>query len=340
MNGFFCQKCGAPGYENDVFCRKCGAKHQSEAKKQDCSTDDSVKFCANCGSLMRHGANFCDNCGSENGQYAGARSKAGIEKRGAGSRRGYRYMFALLFLIAAGFAAYKYYSGNFSFTEIIAAIKRQTRSVPEPFDGGSPPPADEISSDEPARDSDEKPRDAVESDELSESDDTRDTLPLSVEAHEFPVPDTTPVSEERALQEVQSGANAPDNPEYVWAVQDASGYSTLAAADRFFTSAQIPSAIGAVSGDRVRLRSNHSLKGRIVGQFDNGASFDVVRRYSSGNEKFCWYEVRSGDVTGWIYGEFLKIPGVKDDSPIKISEDVRLIVTSSEPYVSSAELSP
>ena len=93
---------------------------------------------------------------------------------------------------------------------------------------------------------------------------------------------------------------------------DAGGYSALAAPDRFFTSAEILSTVGVVSGDRVRLRTDHSLKGRVIGKFDSGASFDVVRRYSSGNEKYFWYEVRRDGAEGWIYGEFLNVPGVRD----------------------------
>jgi hypothetical protein len=354
MNGFFCQKCGAPGHENDIFCRKCGAKHKSDAKKQDGSPDGQAKFCANCGNSMRQGANFCDNCGSENGRYAGANKPAGTEKRGTGSRRG--RAFALLFLLvlaAAGFAAYKYYSGDIDLAKIIAALKRETRDEREPS-GDAAASGGAISLDERGQNQPEDRRNVSEQDESPETDiiiieiqpetagpqPSADIAPVSGEERSPYSDAAAPVSEEPVPPAIKSETDDPDNPEYVWTERDAGGYSALAAPDRFFTSAQTPSAVGVVSGDRVRLRSDHNLKGRIVGQFDTGASFDVVRRYSSGDEKYCWYEARRDGAEGWIYGEFFNISGVRDDSPANTSDNVRLIITSPEPYVSSDELSP
>ena len=307
MNGFFCQKCGAPSHENDVFCRKCGVRHQCDAKKQDGSPDGPAKFCANCGSPMRQGANFCDNCGSENGRYAGAGKRAGKEKRGAGSRRGRAFALLLLLVLgAAGFAAYKYYSGDIDFAKIIAALKRETRDARE-ISGDESAPGGAISSDEGAQNPPEERRNVPEHDESPEPDEpwpSVDTMPVS-EEERIPYFDAAaPVSEEPVPP---AETDNPDNPEYAWGEQDANGYSTLVAPDRFFTSAQTPSTVGVVSGDRVRLRSDHSLKARIVGQFDTGASFDVVKRYSSEDEKYSWYEVRREGAEGWIYGEFFNI---------------------------------
>ncbi|MDR2779818.1 MAG: zinc ribbon domain-containing protein, partial [Synergistaceae bacterium] len=326
MSGIFCRKCGAEGNENDIFCRKCGAKHQRDTTYRDGASDDSANFCANCGNLMRQGAKFCDNCASEGGCYAGVHRQAGTSKRGGGSRR--RYAFALLFLLilvilaAAAFGAYKYYSGDIDFTEIIAVIKRETKDGRERSDGTEPPgepSGGAVSFDEPARNSSEEPRNVSEFDETPEPDvgeiqpetgefqSPADIAPASEDAR-IPYSDVAaPISEEPAPSETKLGTEASGSPKFAWSEQDAGGYSTLVAPDRFFTSAHPPSAIGVVSGDRVRLRSNHSLKSGVVNQFGTGVSFDVVRRYASGDEKYYWYEVRRDSAEGWIYGEFLDV---------------------------------
>jgi hypothetical protein len=226
---------------------------------------------------MRQGANFCDNCGSEGGRHARARKPSNERK----------YAYALLFLIvlgAAGFAAYKYFSGDIDLTEIISSIKRENRDANESVNVAVP-------------DADE-PRPA--SDDISSANVLESVQPLYPDA---------PVSVEAVPEEdvPPPAATDADGPEYAWSERDAGGYSTLVASDRFFTSTQIPSTIGVVSGDRVRLRSAHNLNGNIVDQFDAGVSFDVVRRYSSDDEKYCWYEVRREGAEGWIYGEFLKV---------------------------------
>jgi hypothetical protein len=64
---------------------------------------------------------------------------------------------------------------------------------------------------------------------------------------------------------------------------------------------------GEVNADRVRMRDAPNTKGRILGQFDKGHEFSVTGRYSSGNEKYPWFGVISGDVSGWMYGQYLRL---------------------------------
>jgi hypothetical protein len=235
------------------------------------------------------------------------------------------------------------FSEKIDFAKIMSSIKRQTQNESDISDGASHP-GDEISPDDTERASGEEapgglePYDPEETDIseiLTETDETveirpssDDTPPLFSNTQELPNPDTETISGEHAVPPARSEDDLPKSPEYVWSKRDVSGYSTLIPLDRFFTSSQTPYVKGEVSGDRVRIRARHSLKGRIIDQFDTGASFDVLRRYSSEQEKFCWYEVQSGDVTGWIYGEFLNVPGVMYDPPQTPSEDVRQIITS------------
>jgi predicted nucleic acid-binding Zn ribbon protein len=91
-----------------------------------------------------------------------------------------------------------------------------------------------------------------------------------------------------------------------WSEQDAEGYSTVSANDRFFTSSQTPSLLGIVTADGVRVRSAPNTTSRIKKQLDGGTEVELVRRFSSGKEQYYWFEVRDSDGSGWIYGEFIK----------------------------------
>jgi predicted RNA-binding Zn-ribbon protein involved in translation (DUF1610 family) len=113
--------------------------------------------------------------------------------------------------------------------------------------------------------------------------------------------------------------------EYVWSSQDADGYSSPVATDRFFTSGVTLSLLGTVSGDRVRMRAEPNTKSRIKLQFDNGVSLDVTRRYSSGRERHYWVEASLDGETGWVYGEFLKVGFGGSDAPEVVPRDTQHI---------------
>jgi hypothetical protein len=107
---------------------------------------------------------------------------------------------------------------------------------------------------------------------------------------------------------VSSADAVPDNDaEYVWSAWDAEGYSSLIAEGRFLSPDETPSMAGVVSGDRVRMRAAPNTSARIMWQFDNGVSLNVLRRYLSGTERYYWFEVGRVGEAGWIYGEFLKV---------------------------------
>jgi hypothetical protein len=60
-------------------------------------------------------------------------------------------------------------------------------------------------------------------------------------------------------------------------------------------------------GNRVRLREAPNTKANILGHFDRRQELEVMERYFSGNEKHPWFKVSSGDNSGWMYGEFLRM---------------------------------
>jgi hypothetical protein len=110
----------------------------------------------------------------------------------------------------------------------------------------------------------------------------------------------SPESEDEAVSmDERQGSGA-------WTEQDAEGYSTVAANDRFFTSSQTPSLRGTVTADYVRVRSAPNTSSRIKRRLDSGAEVELVRRFSSGKEPYYWFEVRDSGGSGWIYGEFIK----------------------------------
>jgi ribosomal protein S27AE len=89
---------------------------------------------------------------------------------------------------------------------------------------------------------------------------------------------------------------------YVWSADDANGYSSLAPQD---SSGAVSGIKGTVLGDRVRLRAEPNTNARILSHFDKGEPIEVLRRYSSGSEKFYWFNVRGKGRTGWMYGEYV-----------------------------------
>jgi hypothetical protein len=46
---------------------------------------------------------------------------------------------------------------------------------------------------------------------------------------------------------------------------------------------------------------------------------ELLRRYSSRNENYYWFEIRDAKGTGWLYGEFLK-PGAGGNAVPRIPE--------------------
>jgi hypothetical protein len=88
--------------------------------------------------------------------------------------------------------------------------------------------------------------------------------------------------------------------ESIWGEPDANGYSVLSA-----RGSSAPR--GVVKGSRVRLRAEPNTASKILGHFDDGRVCEVTRRYWSGREKYHWFMVISGQDSGWMYGEYLKM---------------------------------
>ena len=98
----------------------------------------------------------------------------------------------------------------------------------------------------------------------------------------------------------------PTPAKLAWGVQGGDGISVLVLSDGSPAS-ELSSLPGSVTGSRVRLRAEPSTRASILGALERGEEVAIVRRFSSGEEKFFWYNVRTGKGTGWIYGEFVRV---------------------------------
>jgi hypothetical protein len=289
MEDLTCKNCGASMREGDIFCRKCGFKSQAP----------EAGFCHKCGNALRTGAKFCDLCGAECSPEPG-RPKRG---RGRGGRGwGPLVFIALCVVIAASaFAAYKF-----------ALIPR--RAVD--------PPAQEIPAADVPGDAPPQAGDPPGSADVAPSDDINDDyIPIP---DENAAPVSTEVSQTAGAGSVEAGpisAETQASPgtesagDLDWTERDVDGYSFLAPRDRFLSADEIVSLPGIVSGDHVRVRSRPNTKGSIRRQLDGGVSLDVTRRYSSGQERYYWFQVHYGKSFGWIYGEFLNVENTGSEVP-------------------------
>jgi hypothetical protein len=119
-----------------------------------------------------------------------------------------------------------------------------------------------------------------------------------------------PIVPEPASRDAAPDVGPAQDSRPVWSGPDSRGYSVIALRGEAGSEDLAPSGVsfvGVVSGSRVRLREEPSTKSRILGQFDRGQNLDVTGRYSSRSENYPWFRVSSGDVSGWMYGEYLRV---------------------------------
>jgi predicted nucleic acid-binding Zn ribbon protein len=333
-----CPKCGAPAKEGDVFCRACGAKHLagvSETKPP----REVKRVCPNCGNTLRPAARFCDLCGEECVKMQRERRRRKRKKSGC-----FLVFAAVLLWLAAVVSAIVIYDAvrdkspkkvltiiweNFFASDSDEGAKEETgetsgAAVSEDsyeivISYDTLPVVTPIAEDEPdisppdLRSSGEERQNPPEnSDEGSrtgdpgERDEVTDTAKsASSGAESDSVVLVSPLS--ASLESRDAGASEDKRQDSgAWTEQDSEGYSTVAADDRFFTSSQTPSLRGIVTADHVRVRSAPNTASRIRRQLDSGAEVELVRRFSSGKERYYWFEVRDSGGSGWIYGEFIK----------------------------------
>jgi hypothetical protein len=119
-----------------------------------------------------------------------------------------------------------------------------------------------------------------------------------------------PIVPETASQDAMPDIGPVQDARLVWSGPDSRGYSVIALQGEAGLEDLAPSGMsfaGVVSGSRVRLREEPNTKSRILGQFGRGQNLDVTGRYSSRGENYPWFQVSSGDVSGWMYGEYLRV---------------------------------
>ncbi|MDR3166284.1 MAG: zinc ribbon domain-containing protein [Synergistaceae bacterium] len=324
-----CLKCGAPAKEGDAFCRRCGTKHFGGASGMK-PFPEVERVCPNCGNTLRSAARFCDLCGEEC-------VKVRHERRRRKRKKGCFLLFAAILLwlvgVVSAIAIYDA-SKNMSFKKILTLICEDF-SAPDPEvkrteeepDGGKAAAVSETPY-EKAVSYDRLPlptatpiaEDETEMSETSSLDLALGALPLNGEEEANDpgnTDDGSSLGESDDMRtstsfdaETDTSVPAADRQEAagadVWTEQDSEGYSTVAAADRFFTSSQIPSLRGTITTNRVRVRSAPNTASRIKRQLGRGTEVELIRRFSSGNDRYYWFEARDSAGSGWIYGEFVK----------------------------------
>jgi hypothetical protein len=371
MSDLSCANCGAALKDGDEFCRNCGKKIEADEgdilKEIFCSNCGNslrpgARFCDLCGSPCAK----TESLPTPAGKHRGKKKKGCMLKFLA-----FVFLCVLIGAFAFALHGYVLKEGNWrdfvskiwtrgggnqpGIPELPVAFVDEASSdaalLEEAWDG---PPSDsrqaEPETEEPApggvasddagfpkttsRDAEEPVTvsiNAPEFERLAESGSSPDVAPQIVLA--------SPVSSEPDLAQASpdlpgatpEAVSQAEEVEYVWSTQDADGYSSPVATDRFFSSGVTLSLLGTVSGDRVRMRAEPNTKSRIKLQFDNGVSLDVTRRYSSGRERHYWFEASLDGETGWVYGEFLKVGSGGSDAPEVVSRDARHIAPEPAP---------
>jgi RNA polymerase subunit RPABC4/transcription elongation factor Spt4 len=292
MSGRFCQKCGVLLEEGDVFCYSCGAEQHADISEgsetaseiesettppasdapetaEPVSSPESRKFCAYCGAVLHSGDRFCEKCGKD--QSSLPKGARGGRERKKSVRWGPIFQALFWCLVGFGFyTAYKTFWSDIPWKEVIAVVTGRKPGLPDKNSSGA----------------------AIE---------RTGVLP--------------PIAPgETTHQNVQSSGNA-DVGGFVappvtegrvsWTERDNTGHSRpVIIGEGGARPASLP---GSVTGSRIRLRAGPNSGSEILGSLGKGTVVEVVGRYSSGKGKFYWYNVNSGDLSGWMYGEYLSV---------------------------------
>lgn len=64
---------------------------------------------------------------------------------------------------------------------------------------------------------------------------------------------------------------------------------------------------GQINGTRVNLRESPSMNARVLYNFPGWEYVEVISMTQAQQGKYPWYKVSYGNVTGWVYGQFLKV---------------------------------
>jgi hypothetical protein len=337
-----CPKCGAASKEGDVFCRVCGTRHLAGINEIK-PPSEARRICQNCGNMLRPAARFCDLCGEECVKLW--RERRGWRRKVSWCFLILAAALLWLAAGVSSIAIYNA-SKDASFRGVLTFMREtlfapaseisragDEAAEMEPDGGGWVDISEDsyetvISNDIlPAvtpitvDDSVISPQQDDEARQTGQNspENTDDGPPLSdgKEGADAAAGNTSSDTETGAMVLASPLSVSPESDDAAvsadgrqdsgaWTAQDSEGYSIVAANDRFFTSSQIPSLRGIVTGDNVRVRSAPNTASRIKKHFDKGAEVELVRRFSSGKEQYYWFEARDSGESGWVYGEFIK----------------------------------
>ncbi|MDR3254224.1 MAG: SH3 domain-containing protein [Synergistaceae bacterium] len=307
MSDNICSNCGAPFAEGDASCHECGMPHEVRAQRQ----PQKERLCGGCGVIAQPGDLFCEQCGADLAKFAvtnegsntptpvdvpvkfhGApvKEKVVLATQTPNTARGRAPLFTQTFvptrkrpgknssmpratvalialLVLAGLGLGAY--------KFLSAGKDSDLLGDNPIDFSTD--LDPVFPDQPPIDD--------------------------------PAPETTiarPVTPETQPGGIPSLVDS--GPiKYVWGVDDPRGYSSLAPSDPSRIPSETPFLAGVVAGDRVRLRSEPNTSSTVLSHSSKGAKIEVIGRFTSGVEKFPWYNIRALDKVGWMYGEYVNI---------------------------------
>jgi hypothetical protein len=292
MSGHFCQKCGDLLEEGDIFCHSCGAEQHSdisggseitpeaapvtgapEIANEPAPPSEHGKFCAFCGAPMHLGDRFCEKCGKDQSAASGHAEHPNKKKKNGGRVRKKNSPLGLVFLAIfwslLGFGFYTAYKTFWNDIPWNEVMAVVTGRRADTADDYSEGPASDRTEDLPPI------APAVEGQDAQSSGDVR--------------AGGAPAAEERA----------------VWTERDSAGRSRLVIIGE---GGERPASLpGSVTGTRIRVRAEPNSNSKILGVLSRGDILEVIGRYSSGRGKFHWYNVNHGDLSGWMYGEYVRV---------------------------------
>jgi hypothetical protein len=141
-----------------------------------------------------------------------------------------------------------------------------------------------------------------------ESDDQESPLPDNPDISALPISPDPPVAQPVTPDTMEPATQIDTGSiKHVWSPDDPRGYSRLVPSDPSRTPSGNPTLQGSVTGDRVRLRSEPNTTSPVLNHYNKGAKVEIIQRFTSGSEKFPWYNIRAGERVGWLYGEYVAV---------------------------------
>jgi uncharacterized Zn finger protein (UPF0148 family) len=271
MSVRFCQKCGITVDGEDVYCHSCGTELRIKISDGE-AAPEIAEYCARCGLPLHAGDRFCSNCGTD--RTVRPEPPRGCDESSedghVSPRKGRpRNMFKIALGVLFWGAV---------FAGCYAVYRHFWSDIP--WSEGAAVVA------EPQRSA-------------------GDALSRDASREAFPPITPETASPDASYSDVQQ-SDEQTSVKLVWGAQGEDGISVLVLSDGVPASG-LSSLPGSVTGSRVRLRAGPSTSADLLGALERGDGIDIVKRFSSGKEKFVWYNVRTEKGDGWMYGEFVQV---------------------------------